>query len=143
MFTNFWGDFARRLRRNVRLMYGYPAGLRSLHFCGRRPIPRLPELASSCARPAAALRDIASVPLRIQLVPRAASLKPSESSVSWAMKARNLQLDGGGRGDIFERLRTCPFIVPSFASYLDLKFLKMSTNIYLLPAFIRNFSQLR
>ena len=42
---------------NVRLMYGNLASLRSLNFCGRRPIPRLPELASSCARPAAALRD--------------------------------------------------------------------------------------
>ena len=42
-------------------MYGYPGvtppGPRSLHFRGKRPIPRLPELASSCARPAAALRD--------------------------------------------------------------------------------------
>ena len=36
---------------------GYPQGPRSLHFRGKRPIPRLPELASSCARPAAALRD--------------------------------------------------------------------------------------
>ena len=57
-----WGNW--RPWRNVRLprrppgeMYGYPAGLRSLHFCGRRPIPRLPELASNCVRPAAALRD--------------------------------------------------------------------------------------
>ena len=35
-----------------------PMGPRSLHFRGRRPIPRLPKLASSCARPAAALRDL-------------------------------------------------------------------------------------
>ena len=37
-----------------------PAGPRGLHFRGRRPIPRLPDLASSCARPlgAAALRDV-------------------------------------------------------------------------------------
>ena len=34
-----------------------PQGPRSLHFRGKRPIPRLPELASSSARPAAALRD--------------------------------------------------------------------------------------
>ena len=49
-------------------MYGYPTvthsystvtrrGPRRLHFRGRRPIPRLPELASNCVRPAAALRD--------------------------------------------------------------------------------------
>ena len=42
-------------------MYGCPTvtrrGPRSLHFRGRRPIPRLPELASSSARPAAAIRD--------------------------------------------------------------------------------------
>ena len=36
---------------------GFVRGPRSLHFRGRRPIPRLRELASSCARPAAALRD--------------------------------------------------------------------------------------
>ena len=37
---------------------GYPQGPRSLHFRGKRPILRLPELASSCAPPqAAALRD--------------------------------------------------------------------------------------
>ena len=36
-----------------------PEGPRSLHFRGNCPIPRLPELASSCARPqAAALRDL-------------------------------------------------------------------------------------
>ena len=34
-----------------------PQGPRSLHFRGMRPIPRLPKLASSCTRPAAALRD--------------------------------------------------------------------------------------
>ena len=34
-----------------------PQGPRSLHFRGKRPIPRLQKLASSCARPAAALRD--------------------------------------------------------------------------------------
>ena len=42
-------------------MYSYPPvirpGPRSLHFRGSRPIPRLPELASSCVRPAAALRE--------------------------------------------------------------------------------------
>ena len=41
-------------------MYGYQTvnrpGPRSLHFRGRRPIPRLPELASNCVRPAAAGR---------------------------------------------------------------------------------------
>ena len=40
---------------------GYPQATpqspRSLHFRGRHPIPQLPKLASSCARPAAALRD--------------------------------------------------------------------------------------
>ena len=36
---------------------GTQPGPRSLHFRGRRPIPRLPELASNCVRPAAALRD--------------------------------------------------------------------------------------
>ena len=35
-----------------------PGGPRSLHFRRRRPIPRLPELASNSARPAAALRDV-------------------------------------------------------------------------------------
>ena len=43
-------------------MYAKPTGSRqgprSLHFRGRRPIPRLPKLASSSARPAAALRDV-------------------------------------------------------------------------------------
>ena len=47
-------------------MYGYPPvnppvnppGPRSLHFRGRRPIPRLPELAINCVRPVAALRDL-------------------------------------------------------------------------------------
>ena len=47
--------------QNVRGLYGYCTGFvrgpRSLHFRGRRPIPRLRELASSSARPAAALRD--------------------------------------------------------------------------------------
>ena len=38
-------------------MYGVCTGPRSLRFRGRRPIPRLRELASSSARPAAALRD--------------------------------------------------------------------------------------
>ena len=51
----------RKPRRDVREMYGYPTvarrGPRSLHFRGRRPIPRLPELASNCVRPAAALRE--------------------------------------------------------------------------------------
>ena len=52
-------EFAKNQRpgRNVRLPHGYPPGPRSLHFRGRRPIPRLPKLASSSARPAAALRD--------------------------------------------------------------------------------------
>ena len=37
-----------------------PEGPRSLHFRGNCPIPRLPELASRCARlQAAALRDVA------------------------------------------------------------------------------------
>ena len=36
---------------------GYPQGPRSLHFRGKRPIPRLQKSASSSARPAAALRD--------------------------------------------------------------------------------------
>ena len=35
-----------------------PMGPRSLHFRGNCPIPRLQKLASSCARPAAALRDL-------------------------------------------------------------------------------------
>ena len=47
-----------------RLPHAYPTltprGPRSLHFRGRRPLPRLPELASSSARPAAALRDHAN-----------------------------------------------------------------------------------
>ena len=34
-----------------------PQGPRSLHFRGKRPILRLPKLASICARPAAAFRD--------------------------------------------------------------------------------------
>ena len=42
-------------------MYGYPGvtrgGPRSLHFRGSHPMPRLPELASNCVRPAAALRE--------------------------------------------------------------------------------------
>ena len=33
---------------------GSPEGPRSLHFRGKRPIPRLPTLASSCARPLSA-----------------------------------------------------------------------------------------
>ena len=56
--------FRIRPRRNVRgphshptgypqLPTGYPQGPRSLHFRGKRPIPRLPELASSSARPLA------------------------------------------------------------------------------------------
>ena len=40
-----------------RLPTGYPQGPRSLHFRGKRPIPRLQKSASSSARPAAALRD--------------------------------------------------------------------------------------
>ena len=48
----------RRPRRNVRSLYGYPGGPRGLHFRGRWPIPRLPELASNCVRPAAALCDL-------------------------------------------------------------------------------------
>ena len=66
MFTRFWPKFAAILPEFSQLgpgeMYadpgGYRLGPRSLHFRGRRPIPRLPKLASSCARPAAALRDI-------------------------------------------------------------------------------------
>ena len=60
--SHFCRIFPIRPRRNVqgtrRLPIGYPQGPRSLHFRGKRPIPRLPELASSSARPAAALRDL-------------------------------------------------------------------------------------
>ena len=50
----------KRPGRNVRLPHGYPGvtppGPRSLHFRARRPKPRLPKLARSCARPQAAAR---------------------------------------------------------------------------------------
>ena len=39
-----------------------PQGPRSSHFRGKRPIPRLQKLASSCARPTAALRDLSQLP---------------------------------------------------------------------------------
>ena len=61
-FAQILPDFCRifliRPPRNVREMYAdftvTPEGPRSLHFRGKRPIPRLPELASSCARPSSA-----------------------------------------------------------------------------------------
>ena len=37
-----------------------------MHFRGKRPIPRLPKLASSCARPAAALRDLLVVEIPVR-----------------------------------------------------------------------------
>ena len=64
-FYYFAANKNRRPRWNVRETYAKCTvtrrGPRNLHFRGNCPIPRLPELASSCARPqAAALRDIGS-----------------------------------------------------------------------------------
>ena len=70
-----------------------PEGSRSLHFRGMRPIPRLPELASSCARPAAALRDIPRRssppcnPLPARRRPRARP-RPRPSGPAWPRSCR-------------------------------------------------------
>ena len=61
ILPEFCRIFPIRPRRNVRGPHRVPTvtpqGPRSLHFRGKRPILRFQKLASSCARPAAALRD--------------------------------------------------------------------------------------
>ena len=100
-------------------MYSYPPVIRpgpcSLHFRGRRPIPRLPELASSSARPqAAALRDLFQDALAhedgeedevVRLREAQDALPPNVPAVR---PARRAYLDGrGGASAVFCRRQAC------------------------------------
>ena len=93
-------------------MYGYPTvtrrGPRGLHFRGRQPIPRLPELASNCVRPAAALRD-QSDNLCVD-----GDVADGKSSRPWAMHGQPPGRPPGRSTEYFPMVPApvpCPFLI--------------------------------